>query len=222
MLSRSAKLHSILKQNITDFVNMLTRYGKQIDLNLVLKLCKISRSLFYYWKDLVFKECSTSSLKLCRKAYPNQLTTKETEAMKRLLTLDRFKYWPVCSVAWYALREKVLSCSLSTWYLYSKRFGILRCRIPKKRKYITGIIAGGPNEIWHADITIVKTKDNIKHYVYLLMDNFSRYVLNWRIETCVSAKIRVETVRDAYRKYIVSTKKVLLITDGDQRMITTK
>jgi len=134
--------------------------------------------------------------------------------MQKLLTDERFRYWPVCSVAFYALREKILSCSLSAWYLYNKRLGIIRYSIQKKKKYETGIIAGGPNEIWHADITIVKTRDNIKHYIYLLMDNFSRYILSWRIETYLSAKIRVETIREAYRKFTNGMQRVLLTTDG--------
>jgi putative transposase len=51
---------------------------------------------------------------------------------------------------------------LSTWYLYQRKLGIIRLRLPKKKKYSTGIIAYRPNQVWHADITIVKTKDNEK------------------------------------------------------------
>lgn len=134
--------------------------------------------------------------------------------MKNLMLDERFRVWPLCSIAYYALREKLLSCPLSTWYLYRKRLGFSRSEVPAKKKYITGIKAGKPNQIWHADITIVKTKDNIKHYVYLLMDNFSKYVLNWRIESYVSGKIRVDTIREAYNKFVNESEKVILITDG--------
>jgi len=87
--------------------------------------------------------------------------------------------------------------------------------IPKKEKYSTGLRASYPDQIWHADITIVKTLDGMKYYVYLLMDNFSRFILSWRIEEVVSGRIRVETIREACKKYhdknnIMTT----LITDG--------
>jgi putative transposase len=89
----------------------------------------------------------------------------------------------------------------------------VRPAIRKKKKYCTGIRASQPNQVWHADITIVKTKDNIKHYVYLLMDNFSKFILSWRIEPFVSGKIRVETIKEAYNKYLKSDREITLITD---------
>lgn len=49
-------------------------------------------------------------------------------------------------------------------------------------------------------ITIIKTLDGMKYYVYLLTDNFSRFILSWRIEEVVSGRIRVETIREAYKK----------------------
>jgi putative transposase len=120
----------------------------------------------------------------------------------------------VCSIAYYAIREKLLSVSLATWYMYNKKLGIKRSAVPEKKRYRTGITAAGQNQIWHADITIVKTKDNIKHYVYLLMDNFSKYVLSWRIESYVSGKVRVDTIREAYNKFVKGSHPVILITDG--------
>jgi len=70
------------------------------------------------------------------------------------------------------------------------------------------------NQLWHADITIVKTKDNIKHYVYLLMDNFSKFILSWRIEPYVSGKVRMETIREAYNTFARDSQTIYLITDG--------
>jgi transposase InsO family protein len=31
----------------------------------------------------------------------------------------------------------------------------------------------------HADITVFKALNNVKHYIYTVMDNYSRYILNW-------------------------------------------
>jgi putative transposase len=59
----------------------------------------------------------------------------------------------------------------------------------------------------------VKTKDNIKHYVYLLMDNFSTFILSWRIEPQVSGKIRMETIREAYNESCSDCEIIDIVLD---------
>ncbi len=215
MLNIGKQIHYTLKQNRSIFIKTILKYKKNIDINLILRLCKIPLSVFYSWKNRVLMKCDTSALMICKKTYPNQLTSFEVSTMKNLLLDERFKFWPVCSIAYYALREKLLSVSLATWYLYRKKLGIARPIIPKKKKFSIGIRASLPNQIWHADITIVKTKDNIKHYVYLLMDNFSKYILNFKVEAFVSGKVRGETIREAYNNYILNSQEVSLIVDGE-------
>lgn len=46
------------------------------------------------------------------------------------------------------------------------------------------------------------------------MDNFSRFILSWRIAEVVSAQIRVDTIREAYNKFKKSSQHITLITDG--------
>ena len=60
-----------------------------------------------------------------------------------------------------------------------------------------------PNKIWHADITEFRTKDGLKAFIYLLIDNCSRYILSWRVSLKKSDKIRMETIKEAYFKYIM-------------------
>lgn len=52
--------------------------------------------------------------------------------MQNLLTDIRFRYWPVNSIAYYALRNNLVTASLSTWYNCMHKLGISRPRIPKK------------------------------------------------------------------------------------------
>jgi len=55
----------------------------------------------------------------------------------------------------------------------------------------------------------------MKYYVYLLMDNYSRFILNYQVSDRVSAKIRLESIRQAYEKYIRNPfEDVQLIVDG--------
>ena len=215
ILSVSNQLYKLLKQNKKAFIQIILRYKSRINLKLILRLCRIPVSVFHYWKHQVMKNCETSAIRLCKKIYLNQLTPREVSTMKELLTDRRFRFWPVCSIAYYALRENILNISLSTWYHYIHKLGIVRPVLQGKKSYGQGIRASQPHEIWNADIMITKTLDGMKNYIYFLMDNFSRMIINWRVEARVSGKVRLETIEEAYHKYIQGIgKDVILLVDG--------
>jgi hypothetical protein len=152
---------------------------------------------------------------ISKKIYPNQLTSQEVSVMKQLIIDAKFKYWPVCSIAYFALRENILNISLSTWYHYINKLGIAKSALLKKKALGPGICAYRPHEIWHADIMVMKTLDEIKSYIYFLMDNYSRFIINWRAELKVSGKIRLETIEEAYHKYSPnSSEDIILLVDG--------
>ena len=82
-------------------------------------------------------------------------------------------------------------------------YRLLGIRASKKKKFKQkrkiDIRASKPNQIWHTDITIVKTLDGVKHYIYLVIDNFSRKILAYSIERKVSGLITVKTIEEAVR-----------------------
>jgi len=83
----------------------------------------------------------------------------------------------------------------------------------KERK--TGIRAVHPHQFWHADVTLFKTIDNVRAYIYFVVDNYSRAILSWRASLKLSAEIRLETITEAYVKYIHDpSANVELIVDG--------
>jgi putative transposase len=215
ILSVSDQLHSILKRHKTDFIKTVLKYKSKINLKLILRLCRIPVSVFHYWKHQILKNCVTSPIMLCKKIYPNQLTSREVSVMKQLVADERFRYWPVCSIAYFALRKNILNISLSTWYHYINKLGIAKPVLIKKKAQGPGICANRPHEIWHADIMVMKTLDGIKNYLYFLMDNYSRLIINWRAELRVSGKIRLETIEEAYNKYYTdSDEDIILLVDG--------
>jgi putative transposase len=202
ILIQASQIQRTLRENKEKFIRTIIRYQKHIQLTFILRLCGISTSVFYHWRNQVLKKCTSSPLKLCRRIYPNQLSSAEANRMKELLTNPRFKYWPVNSIAYYAMRNNLLAVSLSTWYNYAGKLGLSGRRIPLKKKYQTGIRANQPHHIWHADITIFRCLNGMKYYVYLLMDNYSRFILNYQVSDRVSAKIRLDSIRQAYDQYI--------------------
>jgi putative transposase len=135
--------------------------------------------------------------------------------MKDILTDQRFRYWPVNSIAYYALRNNIVNASLATWYNYIHNLGWERPKPSKKFKYGIGIRANRPHQVWHANITKVKCLNGMKYYIYLLMDNYSRFILNYQVSEKVSAKIRMESIQQAYETYIeIPGEDVRLIFDG--------
>lgn len=125
------------------------------------------------------------------------------------------QYWPISSIAFESLRNNTLPLSLNTWYKYAKRLGINRPRpSDRRKKRIEGIRAADSNQIWHADITRFVTPDNLIHYIYLVVDNFSRKILSWRVADKVSKLIRRETIGEALKNLKDEDQHFVLITDG--------
>ena len=46
-----------------------------------------------------------------------------------------------------------------------------------------GIRAKLPNQLWHMDISIIRIPDNSRVFFQLIIDNYSRYVLAWKVST---------------------------------------
>ncbi|MBI9064938.1 MAG: hypothetical protein JEZ14_23325 [Marinilabiliaceae bacterium] len=108
IFSSSKAVHKSIKINKERFVKTIIHHKKHINTTLVLRLLKIPTSVFHYWKNKVLYKCESSPIKLCKRKYPNQLTSKEVTTLKELALSEQFKYWPTCSLAWYAKRENRL------------------------------------------------------------------------------------------------------------------
>ena len=124
--------------------------------------------------------------------------------MKTMLTDYSCQGWSVASIAMYALKHNLLSACVSTWYKYMKALHIERKKAASRRKHHdTGIRTDAPYKLLHMDVTVLKTTDNIRAYIYILMDNFSRYILGYRISLTLEAETTLELVKDTYYKYFV-------------------
>lgn len=207
--------HRKIKEYSKQVVALIQRVRNVIGLKRVLKFFDVSVQTFRQWSLQSMTACFQSSLGFCNRIYPNQLARPEVLKIKEMLTNTQFQYWPISSIAYYALRNNILPLSLNTWYKYANKLGIVRSRPHSRRmKSNESVRATAPNQIWHADITVFITADKIKHYIYLVVDNFSRKILSWKVTDSVSAVTRQKTLLDALQKENVSDPAVLLITDG--------
>jgi transposase InsO family protein len=174
---------------------------------------------YNYWKSVSKYLCPSSPVGICVKKVPSQLSVFEIYQIKRLLNRSRFRHWPICSVWGWARRKGMTSLSLSSWYRYNSKY---QFRVKPKRgrfkKDYHPIRAPRPNHTWHADVTVVDTEIDGRFYVYLIVDNYSKYIINYKVSDRILGSIRTQTLRDAVHQEfgddLSSTKAVDLIVDG--------
>lgn len=209
-----------LRDNKYQVIDTITRIKKTVGLNRAIKLFGIGRSTYRIWAMESYFRCGHSITKLCNNSYPQQLTPKEIHKMHRLLSNKHYLHWPIISVAYYGMKNSILKAHPNTWYKYARLMKIKRFvyRKPKVR-YEIGVRANAPNEKWHADITEIKTANGKTAYIYLVVDNFSRYIISWRVADRICGKIRLDTFVETLEVANIQPnprkkKKKDLIVDG--------
>lgn len=210
-------LQKHLRANKTKFIQFISDYNNELSIKKLSKLLNISDKTIYYWKQQIQFTCNKSPFSLCVKRHPNQATKQEVEVIQKYLNDSKYAHWGIQNIWAKAFKENHTKLSKYAWYHYNKLLKIRKNVSKGKKHTYQPIIASKVNEIWHADITVFKTLDGMKHYIYTVMDNFSRYIISWRIETVVSAKIRLETIKDAIQNAFdgkIPKKQIQFITDG--------
>jgi len=224
-LSISGVFHHLLRlqndfkdilNNSKDLILQTIRNTRNIvGINNVLKLFMISRSKYDMWVKNI--SCTASFISICVKNFPNQLAKPELDKLKSFLSEFQYHNWPLISVYYEAVRKNLIAFSLSTFYKYTHILGFSTCLADSRRKnHAIGLRASRPNQFWHADVTIFKPLDNTKVYIYLIIDNFSRYILAWRASTTLSAPTMWKNLLEAYRTAFSgkAASGVSLIVDG--------
>ena len=164
------------------------------------------------------KKCGITGTKSCPRFTANQLTYKEVQIMRDLVTSKEFSHYPIRSLHYYAKREGLLFSAYSTWLKYIAEFKWVRPRkVHRARKYEIGIRAKFPNEIWHLDVSYFILPDRTKLFIQAIVDNFSRYVVAWQVLDSYDGSKTGELLRRAISKahgFNEADKKLRLIVDG--------
>ena len=118
------------------------------------------------------RRCPASLRSLCLRTHRQQLTRTEIGNIKSAIGDSRVRGWPLASIYWKKMREGVFSFTLATFYKYANLLGLNASRGTSRRKnHSPGLRACRPNEIWHADVTVFRTLDNVKCFIYLVVDS---------------------------------------------------
>lgn len=151
---------------------------ESVSINRVLKTFGISRSTFQNYKNKAIASCSFSLFKSCVKKHPFQLLKSEIEIIKEHMHHSVYKYWSKSSIYFKALRDDKVHFSLNTWYKYTNLLGFESGKSQFKKKY-DSLETTKPNEFWCADVTVFQTLDGYKHYIHILLDHYSKKVLDY-------------------------------------------
>lgn len=198
----------ILRQSSELIINTIDRIKDTVGLTRAMRAFNISHQQYYAWKRK--KQCKIYSHYLCRKIYHNQLSFKEIDTIRKYLSEPQYKHWSITSVYFQILRYKAAFFSKTTFYKYVNLLKLTRNR-PEKIKYSTGLRANASKQILHMDVTIYRPFDRTKIYLYFLVDNFSRFILNWKASLKYSSNITFQNISEAYENYHLLKVNPILI-----------
>lgn len=205
-------------QRMKEIISVINDVKDSIGFNTAIHHFNISKSSFHSWNFQIKHQCFDSFIRKCIRRWPNQLSLSSVDKIKSLCTNDMFKGWPLSSIALYARREGLLNVSLHTWYKYARLIGISCKPLKCMKKTKVGIRANRAHQYWHADVSVFKTMDNIKAYIYLVVDNYSRAILSWKVSLNLSAQARLDTIKEAFDKHVrndvLQSTDIHLIVDG--------
>ncbi|MBS1919589.1 MAG: DDE-type integrase/transposase/recombinase [Bacteroidetes bacterium] len=139
----------------------------------------------------------------CLPKHPAQLMSSEVNAIKKYGEDLRFLHWPLSSVYHRIIRDGAAHFHASTFYKYARLLQLKRITPNNRRKnHCRGIRADAPLALLHADVTVFRTADNVKAYIYLLQDNFSRAILNFSVSLHCKAEIVFDLLKKAHADYL--------------------
>lgn len=205
------KYQNLLDKNKDLIVGYVERYKKHIDKEVMLKWLHVSNRRYAYWQSQVRYKCTSSITSLCAKKYYNQTTPSEFNKIENSLNDSQYSHWPKCAIHGFLLKNNNLILSRSTFYKYASQIkpGAQKKNYKKKRKILR---VERPNELWHFDISYFRTLDGKKHYIYAIIDNYSRKIIKYDVKTRIRNKYMSNLLLKALGVH--QPKDLKLLSDG--------
>lgn len=154
---------------------------------------------------------------------PRALSDEEQKAVLDVLHSERFVDTAPATVVATLLDEGTYLCSTRTAYRILNGEGEIkeRRRQARRPEYTKPeLLASGPNQVWSWDIT--KLKGPAKwtyHYLYVMIDIYSRYVVGWMIAECESSNLAQLLIEESCEKQGVEPGQLIIHSDRGSPMI---
>lgn len=199
----------VLKDNRESVVGWVIQNHEHITKKNLIEILGITNATFRYWQAISLYHCDSSPLYQCAKQSSQQITMAEARSIKNAVKDTKWNM----SASWAeAVREGRLAISKSTFYKYVHVLGLSQPKRKKRKPKKSKFRAKKLHQIWHADITQVRTGDGNKSYIYVIIDNYSRAILSYAVKREIKAKYSLEVLKDAVRNH--SPEESKYITDG--------
>ena len=164
-----------------EILTAIKKASDYISLQACLAAIGLTAARYHHWVKRQIA-CMLDDQSSCPRVSPSKLLTTEIVKIKELFTAKEFAHYSMAALSWLAKKTGEVVASPSTWSRVIRQLGLKRNRIriyPAKPKL--GIRASAPGQIWHLDLTILRLQDGSRAFVQAVIDNFSRYVLAWKV-----------------------------------------
>jgi len=166
------------------------------------------------WRRRELRTCGLKDAPPCPRSVPVRLTRDERGVIRTMVEADEYKHLSLRSLALLGKRLGNVFASYGTWCCLVREH---RWRRPRRRLYPPkpklGIRASSPNEWWHVDVTIIRLLDGTRTYLHAVVDNYSRRVLAWTLESRLRAEGTRKILNEA-RQSLAHGTRVNVMTDG--------
>lgn len=207
------RYYKLLFKHKDELIRIVEYYQNYIDKNLILKCLKLATQKYETWLIQSQYNCESSIIALCAKRYANQTTEKEYNLIKESLEDEDFKHWPKSAIHAQMKKTGKLMLARSTFYKISNLLDPTISERKKGRKQKKEILkANRINEYWHLDLSYFRTMDGERHYIYAIIDRYSRKILSWAVYEKVKSKYASLVLLEALG--IENPETLDLISDG--------
>jgi len=192
----------------------IERSQKAMPLIAALRMAGISASRFHSWQR---KEegCDLDDRQSCPRVVPARLTPEEVDTIGEMVASRDYRFMSIRALALHAQRIGKIFASPSTWYGLVRQNGWGR---PRKRLYPVrpkvGVRATAPGQLLHLDVTIIRLLDGTRTYLHAVIDNYSRRILSWTLETRLGSGATCRVLREAAKEIVGSISRTLVVTDA--------
>jgi putative transposase len=156
-----------------------------------------------------------------REPSPRALSLSVRAEVRDILSSERFCDMAPRQVFAVLLDEGRYLCSVSTMYRLLRGDNLLcqRRQRPPGNYAQPELLANSPNEVWSWDIT--KLRGPVKwsyHYLYVVMDIFSRYVVGWMVAERECQQLARQMISEACTRHGIDSGQLTLHADRGSSM----
>jgi hypothetical protein len=193
-LTKSNKKHIKTRGNEKRIIRQIKKSERHLSIPVCCDVLGLKRKKFMSIQAIYnARKCTPEVYLSCNKRKKNQLTTNEVYTIKDILQDHKLMAWPVSRLHLLACQQGWASASYNSWLYIKNLFGIDRNPIrPIKSKNKKGIRSEMSNGIIHSDVCRFVLKLNEKRYLFLSMDNHSKYIVNTIIAEKTNQTINIQ------------------------------